>query len=168
MSRAKLKKISKEREYLLVADLAHEIWREHYSPFISSDQIEYMLQKFQTAAAIKAAVAGEGYDYYLIRKSLVPIGYAGVRVNHPQGKLFLSKFYILKEYRGQGFARDVIGELSDMAKRMRLKSIWLTASKQNESSIAAYGHLGFRITDSICTDIGNGFVMDDYVFEKEI
>ena len=55
-----------------------------------------------------------------------------------------------------------------MAKRMRLKSIWLTASKKNESSIAAYGHLGFRITDSICTDIGNGFVMDDYVFEKEI
>ena len=168
MVKASLKKISKEREYLLVADLAHEIWREHYSPFISSDQIEYMLEKFQTPVAIHAAVAGEGYDYYLIKKLAVPIGYAGIRMNHPRGKLFLSKFYILKKYRGQGFAHDVINEFCGMAKRMRLKSIWLTASKKNESSIAAYERLGFQITDSICTDIGNGFVMDDYVFEKEI
>ncbi len=168
MAKINLKKISKEREYLLVADLAHEIWREHYAGIVSADQIEYMLGKFQSPSAIKAAVAGEGYEYYLIRKAFVPIGYAGVRPHHPQGKLFLSKFYILKEYRGQGYARDVVAALSDMARRMRLTSIWLTASKKNASSIAAYGHLGFRQTGEVCSDIGNGFVMDDYVFELEV
>ena len=168
MAKAGLKKIGKEREYLLVADLAHTIWREHYAGIVSPDQIEYMLEKFQSADAIKAAVAGEGYEYYLITRLGAPIGYVGIKVNHPQGKLFLSKFYILKDFRGQGYARDVIAELTEMGKRLRLCCIWLTASKHNASSIAAYRHLGFAQTDSICTDIGGGFVMDDYVFEKPL
>ncbi|MEA5004444.1 MAG: GNAT family N-acetyltransferase [Christensenella sp.] len=168
MAKVRLKKISKEREFLMVADLAHEIWREHYAGIVSADQVEYMLEKFQSPSAINAAVTGEGYEYYLIRKGLVPIGYVGIRAHQPQGKLFLSKFYILKEYRGQGHARDVITELSEMAKDMRIPAIWLTASKKNASSIAAYEHLGFRKTGDVCNDIGNGFVMDDYVFEMEV
>ncbi len=167
MTRARLKKISKEREYLLVSGLAHEIWREHYSGIVSADQIEYMLEKFQSASAIKSAVSGEGYEYYLIRKTLVPIGYVGIKPYYPQGKLFLSKFYILKEFRGQGYARDVIAELAEIAKDMRLHAIWLTVSKKNASSIAAYEQLGFQKTGDVCNEIGNGFVMDDYVFEKE-
>ena len=59
MAKINLKKISKEREYLLVADLAHEIWREHYAGIVSADQIEYMLGKFQSPSAIKAAVAAK-------------------------------------------------------------------------------------------------------------
>ncbi|MEA4854276.1 MAG: GNAT family N-acetyltransferase [Christensenella sp.] len=168
MSKARLKKISTEREYLLTADLAHQIWREHYSAFIGADQIEYMLEKFQSVNALKAAVAADGYEYYLIKKTGVPIGYAGIKTNHPAGKLFLSKFYILKDYRGRGFAKDVIAELIDMASRLRLKSIWLTVSKNNESAMTAYRRLGFTQTDSICMDIGGGFVMDDYIFERSV
>jgi RimJ/RimL family protein N-acetyltransferase len=168
MARIKLKKAEKEREYLLIADLAHEIWREHYVPILGADQIEYMLEKFQSAQAIQAAVLGQGYEYYLIKKSVTPIGYVGIQPNHPAGKLFLSKFYLLKKYRGNGYAHDVVEELAEMGRQMRLGSIWLTVSKQNLSSIEAYTHLGFAQTDVVCTDIGGGFVMDDYIFEKTI
>ena len=168
MAKARLKKVSTEREYLLVSDLAHQIWREHYTDMIGFDQTEYMLEKYQSVSAIKAAVAAEDYEYYLIKKTGVPIGYVGIKPNDPPGKLFLSKFYILEAYRGQGYARDVLEELADIGKRLRLKTIWLTVSKKNESSISAYNRLGFTQADSICTDIGGGFVMDDYVFEKAI
>lgn len=167
MAKARLKRVSRERDFLAAADLAHTIWREHYAGIISSDQIEYMLEKFQSVPAIKNADA-QGCEYYLIRVLGVNAGYVAIEPNHPQGKLFLSKIYLLKEYRGKGYARDVLDEVREMARGLRLKSIWLTVAKNNRSSLAAYEHLGFTNTEDICKDIGGGFVMDDYVMELPI
>jgi len=49
-----------------------------------------------------------------------------------------------------------------------LGRIWLTCNKNNSRTLSIYKKLGFSIIDSIVTDIGNGFVMDDYVLEKQI
>ncbi|MEG2520926.1 MAG: GNAT family N-acetyltransferase [Christensenellaceae bacterium] len=162
--KAALKSIRKERDFLTISMLAHEIWREHYAAIISSDQIEYMLEKYQTVNAIKSAIAG-GYEYFLIKHAGIPIGYAGIKANEPIGKLFLSKFYLLKDYRGKGYAHDIIDELCEKARRLHQNSIWLTVNKSN-SSIRAYEKLGFHITDNVCTDIGSGYFMDDYIMEK--
>ncbi len=167
MARARLKRISREREFLSAAELAHTIWREHYAGLLSSDQIEYMLERFQSAAAIKEADA-QGCEYYLIRVLGLNIGYAALQPDHPQGKLFLSKAYLLKDYRGKGYFSSVIREACEMARAMRLKNIWLTVAKNNRSSIAVYEHLGFIHTEDICTDIGGGFVMDDYIMELTV
>ena len=48
-AKAKLKRVSREREFLAVADLAHTIWREHYAGVISGEQIEYMLEHFRVS-----------------------------------------------------------------------------------------------------------------------
>lgn len=165
--KAKLKRIKKEREFLLVSDLAHRIWREHYAGVISSDQIEYMLEHFQSVNAIKEAEA-KGCEYYLIRAQFANIGYLALEPCNPQGKMFISKIYILKEYRGNGYARDVIGEVKDMARRLRLQAIWLTVAKNNTLSIAAYEHMGFVNTQDICKEIGGGFVMDDHIMEMAL
>ena len=44
-----------------------------------------------------------------------------------------------------------------------MKKIWLTCNKHNDSSLAVYHHLGFQVTDTQEADIGNGFIMDDYI-----
>lgn len=41
-------------------------------------------------------------------------------------------------------------------------------NKYNTASIKVYKNLGFIIADSIVADIGNGFVMDDYIMEKKL
>ena len=45
------------------------------------------------------------------------------------------------------------------------KSIQLTVNKYNTNTISAYKKWGFEIIDSVVTDIGEGFVMDDYIME---
>lgn len=167
MAKAKLKRVSREREFLAAADLAHTIWREHYAGIISSDQIEYMLEHFQSVAAIREADA-RGCEYYLVRVLGVNVGYVAIEPNNPQGKMFLSKIYLLKEYRGKGYARDVVNEVREMARALRLKSIWLTVARNNTSSVAAYERLGFTNTEDICKEIGGGFVMDDHVMELSV
>jgi hypothetical protein len=41
-------------------------------------------------------------------------------------------------------------------------------NKANARAIMAYKRNGFVITESVITDIGGGFVMDDYVMAKDL
>ena len=58
--------------------------------------------------------------------------------------------------------------ISDICKERGLKKIWLTYNKHNDNTLKIYDHLGLQITDSQVADIGNGFVMDDYILTYEI
>jgi ribosomal protein S18 acetylase RimI-like enzyme len=44
----------------------------------------------------------------------------------------------------------------------------LAVNKRNEKAIAAYRKQGFAVRDSVCVDIGNGFVMDDFIMAKPL
>lgn len=146
--------------------LAAEIWREYYVSIITIEQIDYMIEKFQSVSAITEQIHHQGYEYYLISHDDFAFGYMSVRQD--EGKLFLSKFYIRKEYRGRGYASQAMAFLEQLCKDRNLSHIWLTVNRHNESSIAVYKKKGFRTVREQIAEIGNGFVMDDYVMEKEI
>ena len=150
-----------------VARLAAEIWREYYVSIITDEQIDYMLGKFQSVPAIKDQIHHQGYEYYLIHNGEgSTAGYMSAR--QEEGKLFLSKFYIGKEYRGRSYASQALAFLEKLCQERNLTHIWLTVNRDNESSIAVYKRKGFRTLGEQVADIGNGFVMDDFIMEKEI
>ena len=49
-----------------------------------------------------------------------------------------------------------------------LPQITLRVNKKNYNTIDIYKHLGFRIKEAVVTDIGGGYVMDDYIMEYKI
>ncbi|MCI8360429.1 MAG: GNAT family N-acetyltransferase [Clostridiales bacterium] len=147
------------------AKLAGEIWREHYGAILEPGQIEYMLQQFQSPAAIARQIE-EGYRYFLLKAEGRPAGYLAVK---PEGeRLFLSKLYMAKECRRRGFASQALEYLCGLCKRDGHKTIYLTVNKRNHGSIAAYGRLGFSKAREQTADIGNGYVMDDYIMERQV
>lgn len=151
----------------VVETLAHNIWREHFTPIIGRPQVEYMLEKFQSAAAIRDQLENHGFLYYLFEDEKArPIGYCAV-VPRPD-ELFLSKLYITAENHRRGFGRRALEFIETLARDKRLSRITLTVNKNNTGPINAYKKLGFVITDSLVTDIGGGFVMDDYKMTKII
>ena len=58
--------------------------------------------------------------------------------------------------------------IEQIARELGLSSIYLTVNKNNEHSIAVYKKKGFLTVKDQVADIGNGFVMDDYIMEKII
>lgn len=142
-----------------VEALAFPIWREHYTPLIGPAQVDFMLQKFQTAGAVESQVA-QGALYFLLQ---TPGGneFGFLSALPRPGELFLSKLYFLKSHRGRGYARQVLEFLRDLARQKGLSRITLTVHKQNPS-VTAYRALGFEVLEPVLTDIGGGFVMDDY------
>ncbi len=146
-----------------VAALADAIWREHYVPLVGLPQVEFMLEQFQSADAIAGQIEREQYRYWLLPEE----GYLAV-APMPDGTLFLSKIYVRRTARGKGYGRGMIRFAEEYAKANGLKEVWLTVNKHNQGSIEFYEHLGFYKSRAMTTDIGNGFIMDDWRMAKTI
>ena len=94
------------------------------------------------------------------------IGYLSFKKN--DNALFLSKIYINKLSRGKGFGKTAMNFIEEQAIDLNCKKIYLTVNKYNTNSIKAYQKIGFKTTEELVIDIGNGYVMDDYKMEKTI
>jgi len=149
-----------------VARMAREVWNEHYVPLIGQAQTNYMVAKFQTAAAMQSQI-DSGYEYFYIRQSGENVGYAAIRHDAADARLFISKLYVLAPWRKSGAGRQTLGLIERMARERGATHLWLTVNKGNPS-VRAYERLGFGIVEAMVVDIGGGYVMDDYKMEKPV
>jgi GNAT superfamily N-acetyltransferase len=124
-----------------------------------------MLHRFQSAEAI-AQQAAAGTVYILITSGALPAGYLAYEKRGDE--LFLSKIYLLKEYRGLGLGRAAMAFIKRKARELGCTRIALTVNKNNSRSIDAYLRMGFMKDRPMVMDIGGGFVMDDYRMVMEI
>ncbi len=154
-----------KKHYLLIEQLADSVWKEHYTAIIGIEQVNYMLNKFQTAAVIETQVS-QGSQYFIIMNDDIPAGYISIKKD--KEALFLSKIYVLKDLRGQGIGKIAMTFTESQAKLKNCSKITLTVNRHNSNSIKAYEKIGFINTGTIVQDIGNGYVMDDYTMEKSI
>lgn len=156
--------VTDESQIQEIAELANEIWHEHYCKILSQEQIVYMLEKYQSALAIRGQI-DSGYRYFLVDVDGEVAGYCSVRYDRGENRLFLSKIYIREKNRGTGLG-SVLFELAiRLAKEDGLAKIWLTVNRYNRRSINFYQKKGFVIDHEEDKEIGNGFVMNDYIME---
>src|SRR5689334_4302014 len=149
-----------------VARMAHEVWNEYYVPLIGQAQVDYMVAKFQSAEAMQSQV-DTGYEYFQMQQDGQIVGYAAIRHDAADQRLFVSKLYLLAAHRKSGAGRATLALLEQRARSLGATHLWLTVNKGN-ASVRAYERMGFRIVESMVVDIGGGFVMDDYKMEKAI
>lgn len=158
------RKAETDEDIRAIADLANVIWHEHFTPIIGIEQVEYMLGKFQSYEAISDAVKNDGYIYYMAEDNGELAGYLGAHAE--ADNVFLSKIYVEKSHRRTGVASTLL----DMVKRDFADKdyMWLTVNRNNDIAVSTYNALGFDLWRSQVSDIGNGFVMDDYVFRYDL
>lgn len=166
MGRLEVRKAETDTQVREIADLAKVIWNEHFTPIIGKDQVDYMVEKFQSYPALKEQIS-EGYEYYQIFSGGEFCGYTGI---HPgeDNRLFLSKLYLKKESRGHHLATGAFSFLKEICRERGYSAIWLTCNKHNDNSLGVYRHFGFEIIDTQEADIGGGFIMDDCIMEYKI
>ena len=151
----------------LVTEIAEPVWYETYEPIIGKDAVAYMIDKFQSVPAINRQLASEGYIYYLIYADGEAVGFTGL-VPHKEGKMFLSKLYVSSEHRGQGIPRAAFDFIAEQCRAEGLDKVYLTVNKKNFHALDVYKHYGFYEIDAVVSDIGCGYVMDDYILQKDI
>jgi diamine N-acetyltransferase len=149
-----------------VARMAHEVWNEYYVSLIGQAQVDYMVAKFQSAEAMQAQVDA-GYEYFHIQQSGRNVGYAAIRHDAADARVFISKLYLLAAHRKSGAGRQALELIERLARERGATHLWLTVNKGN-ASVQAYERLGFSIVEAMVMDIGGGYVMDDYKMEKVV
>ena len=85
---------------------------------------------------------------------------------------FQSESAIAEQIRSDNYIYFFIvregAEVAGAARRMGLRAVYLTVNKGNARAVRAYEKFGFIRTDGTVTDIGGGYVMDDYVYEYAV
>ena len=95
------------------------------------------------------------------------VGFVSYEINSEPNKTKIHKIYVLPETQGTGLGRQFFELVKDKAIEKNQKAIFLNVNKYN-NAIHFYNKLGFiKVKDEVI-DIGNGYVMDDYVMEVAI
>jgi GNAT superfamily N-acetyltransferase len=150
-----------------IAGLAEVIWRACYPAIISTAQIDYMLQRMYDPEVLRREMA-QGVVFFLARTREEPIGFASCGPG-PEPRCFkLHKLYVLPEFQGCGAGGALLREVEQCARDAGADTLVLNVNKKNEQAIRVYQRRGFSLAESVVVDIGNGFVMDDFVMRKTV
>ncbi|MGZ3930847.1 MAG: GNAT family N-acetyltransferase, partial [Bacteroidia bacterium] len=73
---------------------------------------------------------------------------------------YLHKFYMMQHLSGKGRGSEAFRLL---LKLLQPKELKLTVNRMNYKSVNFYFKNGFKIEKPVTFDIGNGYVMDDFL-----
>ena len=166
MENLQITSVKGKKQIAELAGLADIIWHEHFTPIIGEAQVAYMLDNFQSEHALSDMLQNQNYRYFFFEANGKKIGYIGIQPR--ENILFLSKIYLLKEHRGKGYARIGINFLTQLCQKEGYEKIQLTCNRHNLNSVAAYQKMGFVSVYEQDADIGNCFVINDYLIEKTV
>ena len=153
-------------DFQRIDKLARMIFFGVYSDYINPEHIDYFLRTYQNAKAIQNQISQQSYRYFLIQLNDSTIGYIGLQSEAPT--LFLSKFYLINEYRKKGFGLKAIKFIDKLAQKGSYNKIELIVNNNNKAAIAFYKKYGFKIIDEIENSFANGYTMQDLLLRKKL
>ncbi len=165
--RAKIIRVT-EQHLPAMAKLAGVIWRACYPGIISHAQIDYMLARMYALDILREEIRSRRIRYHLLLVDGKPAGFASYGPTSVPGVMKLHKLYLLPELHGRGLGSRLLQHCEREVRAGGARGLILSVNKRNAQAIAAYRRNGFVITESVVTDIGAGFVMDDYLMAKEL
>ncbi len=151
-----------------LSELAGVIWRQHYPGIISRAQIDYMLDRMYSLETLNAELRAKGIRFERLLVNDRFVGFASYGPTSEPGVMKLHKCYLLPELHGRGYGSLLLRHCEQAARRLGARRLILAVNKQNSKAVTAYERNGFVIAESVITDFGGGFVMDDYIMAKNL
>lgn len=174
-------------EYGAIRKIAHATWPDTFGGILTQAQIDYMLGMMYSQEALveqaakghvflllleaqsgeQAAVSDAAYLPAQKTTNFRPVGYASYEVDYLPGTTKLHKLYVLPSCQGKGYGKALMQEVGRVANQVGQKKLRLDVNYQNKA-IDVYEHLGFVKLERFNTDIGNGFLMEDWRMERPL
>lgn len=143
-------------------------WPITYGEILSQTQLDYMLGLFYSDEALSKQIENKEQLFYLISDENAVIGFIGIEHNHKNEAITkIHKVYLLPETQGKGYGRIVFEEIEKMASENNSTALLLNVNRFN-TALNFYKKLGFEIKETVDIEIGNGYLMEDYVMGKKI
>lgn len=149
-----------------VCRLARRIWQDTYPGIISQRQIDAMLADRYSPQVILAQLDDPRHVWLIARVEGEMTGFAHAYLE--DGSCKLDKLYVDPRHQRRGIGHALFDAIRGFARQHQAQRIWLQVNRHNTRAISAYRKYGFEIVEARVFDIGDGFLMDDYVMEIRI
>ena len=157
-----------ETDLPAIAEMAGIIWRACYPEIISRGQIDFMLARMYALETLRDEIRSQGVHFYRLLADGQFAGFASIGPTTSAGEMKLHKLYLLPELHGRGLGSRLLQHCEQETRRLGARRLILSVNKRNARAIAAYQQNGFTIANSVVTNIGGGFVMDDFIMAKDL
>lgn len=151
-----------------ISQLAREIWYRHYPGIITVAQIDFMLEQRYRPELIGAQLASGSAWWDKLEAGGRLIGFAAYEPGATPAAVKLDKLYVHQRFQGRGYGSTLLRHVETEARRRGAATLYLQVNKNNSSSIGMYRRNGYAVAEEGKFDIGNGFVMDDYIMAKPL
>lgn len=150
-------------ELPILESLARQIWPSTYAHIISQAQIDFMLDWMYSTKTLQEQ-AEAGHEFYILNTDGLDSAFIALEKVDQKGRteLKINKLYVLPSLQGKGAGRALVNKAIEIAQASTATHIFLQVNKANAAK-NFYLKLGFEIREEAVFEIGNGFIMDDYI-----
>ena len=156
-----------DNNFTSIRAIANEVWPIAYGTILSQEQLDYMMEMMYSVSSLRAQSASNTH-FIVATENKISVGFAAYEFNYNgTSKTKIHKIYILSNQQRKGIGRILIDYITKEATQNKQEALLLNVNKNNIAQ-HFYKKLGFAINYEEVLDIGNGYVMDDFVMEISI
>ncbi len=146
----------------VIKEIAEKAWRPTYDHILTEQQTLYMLDLMYNSLTLENQMNGN-IAFFMVDLEQETVGYFALE-NIDDQIVKLHKLYLDPTKKQQGLGKKIIQYIQDWALTNQRNRIILNVNKNN-SAVLFYQKMGFTIIEEMILDIGEGYVMDDYVMQ---
>jgi len=161
-------KIQPTDNYKAIQDIAGKTWPVTYGAILSSEQIQYMFSMMYDLEALKNQAETKNHHFIIAGEDGNFLGFASYEFDYlGEPKTKIHKIYILPETQGSGIGKKLLYYIAEKAKATGQEFLSLNVNRFNEA-VHFYNKMGFEKVGEEDINIGNGYLMEDFIMEKKL
>lgn len=161
-------RLATTKDISIIQDIAEKTWFVSYQGIITPEQIRYMLDNMYSASNIEKSILDPNQAFWLAEKDDNVLGFCGIEHDYPEANFTrIHKLYILPDTQGMGIGKILLNHVGKEALAHGNQYLHLNVNKYNKA-VDFYQKSGFSVANEEVLDIGNGYVMDDFIMTKAL
>jgi len=136
----------------LLKDISERTYLETFAEHNTQECMEAYLQTAFNEEKLANEINNPGSVFYIAYHDGVPAGY--LKLNEPEAQtdvndiesIELERFYLLADYHGKGFGKQLFQKALDFAVQKKKSYLWLGVWERNYRAIAFYTKMGLYRT----------------------
>lgn len=154
----------------VIQRIAYHTWPVTFEQILSLEQVTYMLDMMYSSVSLTQQIQEKGHTFLLSGfEEQEPMGFAAFEINYqglPVTKIH--KIYILPAAQGKGLGKNLFDHISQKSVEKGIKRLSLNVNRNNEKALEFYQRNGFDVVGEEDIPIGQGYLMEDYILEKNL
>lgn len=152
----------------IIQQLAYAIWPKTYGEILGNAQLDYMLNMMYHPSVIEQQIESKDQIYSILYLDNTPIGFTSIGPYQKEHQYKLHKIYLLHNIQGKGLGKKLLLDALRKAKDLKASNLVLNVNRYNQPAILFYEKMGFKQIETVDISIGNGYLMEDYVYQIEL